>query len=94
MSFDPELIADTVERMVSARLKELADLSDSHGVPFASSVMLSVAADVAGAALAMAKNKDVREGGLMLMSMATKKAMDKYVSEYETQEAIDKAKAL
>lgn len=90
--FDVDLLADTAEHKITALMRELADLCDSHGVPFATSVMLSACADVAGAALAMAKSDDVRKGGLIMLTMAAKKAMDKYSADYAAGEAIDKAR--
>lgn len=91
---DIELLAETVESMVTRQLKEMANLCDSHGVPFATSVILSVSSELAGAALAMARDDNVRKGGLLMLSVVAKKAMDKYNADYAAAEAIDKAKAL
>lgn len=91
--FDVDLMVDTVEKMVECRLKELANLSESHGVPFATSVMLSVCADIVGASLAMAKDVNMQRSGGTAFIMAMHKATVKYSADYTAQEVIEKAKA-
>jgi len=91
--FDVELLLDTVEKMVEGRLKELANLSESHGVSFATSAMLSMCADIAGASLAMAKDPEMQKQGAVAFVHALRASTKKYSADYATQELIDKVKA-
>lgn len=93
MSLDIELLADTTVKIVDRMHQELANLAKSHGTQFASSVMLSVCGDIAGASLASAKDDGVRESGYIAFGMAVKKSMAKYSADYATQDLIEKVKA-
>lgn len=90
---DIELLGETVEKMVECRLKELANLSDSHGVAFATSTMLSMCADIAGASLAMARDPEMQKQGAVAFVHALRASTKKYSADYATQELIDKVKA-
>jgi hypothetical protein len=85
-----ELLADVVKKMNSARSSQLADFVESQGPEFAASAMLSVAADMAGTALALCKNPDSRKLGIAAFLMAVKAATDQASAEYAACELMDK----
>lgn len=85
-------MADTVEKMSDRMLEEMASLTRTHGSQFAASTMLSVCANVSGAALAMAKDEETRKAGVLIHNIAMVKACEHYGAQYETNELIDKVK--
>lgn len=93
MSLDIELLGNTTYKIVDRMQQELANLAKSHGTQFASSVMLSVCGDIAGASLALAKDDDVRESGYIAFGRAVQKSMAKYSADYATQDLIKKVKS-
>jgi hypothetical protein len=84
---------DTVERMVDTRMEEMTRLAETHGVQFASSCTLSTAAHMAGAALALCKDEDMRQAAAHVFITAMVKSMRMTGAEFEAIDAIRKAKA-
>ena len=92
MNAKMELIADIARDMIDARLADFRSLSESHGMSVASSVMLSMCAEIAGTALATAKERDSRIMGGVAFTLAMKKAMENNSAVFETLELIDRVK--
>ena len=92
MNAKMELIADIARDMIDARLADFRSLSESHGMSVASSVMLSMCAEIAGTALATAKDEDTRTMGGIAFTLAMKKAMDQNNATFEALELIDRVK--
>jgi hypothetical protein len=92
MSMDMQLAADTVAKIVKRMEAETASLVESHGSGFASSVMASACAQVAGMALALVEDDDIREAGKLAFMLAMDHAADQSVALFEAFTAIDKAK--
>lgn len=92
MSIDLELAGDTVAKIVKRMEAETASLVESHGSGFASSVMASACAQMAGMALAMVEDDDIREAGKLAFMLAMDHAAQQNVALFEAFTAIDKAK--
>lgn len=92
MSIDMQLASDTVAKIVKRMEAETASLVESHGSGFASSVMASACAQMAGMALAMVEDEDIREAGKLAFMLAVDHAAQQNVALFEAFTAIDKAK--
>lgn len=91
MNVDIELMADTVQKMVDARLAEMESLAKSHGMQFSASVMLSVAAQLAGAALGTCRDAELQKAAAHVVILAMVNAMRNTGAELEAVAAIQKA---
>lgn len=87
-----QLASDTVAKIVKRMEAETASLVESHGSGFASSVMASACAQMAGMALAMVEDEDIREAGKLAFMLAVDHAAQQNVALFEAFTAIDKAK--
>lgn len=87
-----DLIDSIARQMVDARLADFRSLAETHGMSVAASVMLSMCAEIAGTALATAKEKDARIMGGIAFTLAMKKAMENNSAVFETLELIDRVK--
>ena len=93
MTANVDLMIDTVQRMVDARMVEMTNLAESQGVQFASSVMLSVAAHMAGAALGTCKDPELQKAAAQVVIVAMVNSMRNTGAELEAIDAIRKAMA-
>ncbi len=87
-----QLASDTVAKIVKRMEAETASLVESHGSGFASSVMASACAQMAGMALAMVEDDDIREAGKLAFMLAMDHAAQQSVALFEMFTAIDRAK--
>ena len=92
MSIDMQLASDTVAKIVKRMEAETASLVESQGSAFASSVMASACAQIAGMALAMVEDEDIREAGKLAFMLAVDHAAQQNVALFEAFTAIDKAR--
>ena len=92
MSIDVDLVLDTVTKIVNRMEVETASLIDSHGRGFASSVMANVGAQIAGMALALVKDDEMRKNGKLALLLLIDRAADQKFALFETIVAIDRAK--
>lgn len=88
--FDVEEFSGTVEKLVNTQLREFAQLAEARGMSFAASAVLSACAEVAGAALATARDEEMRDQGGLAMVLAIKKAMDRNGAEFEAHELLER----
>lgn len=87
-----DLIESITRQMVDARLADFRSLAETHGMSVAASVMLSMCAEIAGTALATAKERDSRIMGGVEFTLAMKKSMDQNNATFEALELIDRVK--
>ena len=92
MSIDVDLVLDTVTKIVNRMEAETASLIESHGPGFASSVMANVGAQIAGMALALVKDDEMRKNGKLALLLLIDRAADQKFALFETITAIDRAK--
>lgn len=89
---DEKLLEEVARSMIDARLDDFKSLAESHGVPFAASVMLTVCAEIAGTALATSKDEKHRLLGGIAFTLAMKKAMDFNGAGMEMTELLERIK--
>ena len=74
MSFDPELMAQTSNKIIKRQRQDLQSMMETHGADFTASVMSNVAVDLLAGVLSSASDDDARANILfeVLSSLAQK----------------------
>lgn len=70
--------------------QQMAHYAQAHGPEFAASAMLSVAAEMAGTALALCKDPETRNVGTLSFLLAVKSAATEAGAGFATEELLDK----
>lgn len=89
---DIELLKETIDRMADRNHEEFKNLAESHGVPFAASVMTTALARTLGLVLAMGKTNDIRKATMVGFAAVVDKSLDEYSASINMLEVIEKAK--
>ena len=86
----PEVV-ETVQKIESRLMQEMANMIDARDVPFAVSVYTTALSRVIGSAIALSKSEDLRSVTHEAVYQMIGLAMDQASASYTADEAIEKA---
>ena len=92
MSIDVDLMAETTEKMVLRLRNDLQSLLESHGSDFAVSVMGNIGVDMISGVMAAAVDDEARNEILVAVLKSLVHNTMREMSNYETEELLDRLK--